>query len=416
VKKHAPISAALVLLSTAWGLAGPVTTVPWNGYPGAVSFTFDDGLGSQITNVMPALRARKINATFFVIGANWSFWSNPSAWLTAAKAGDEIANHTVDHATLTTLTSAQITTEIANWADTLRSEDTSIQAVTMAYPGCATNTTVDNIANTENIIARVCSSNTPYGWTTKPSNWMEMNAIYVSDDATATGAALTSIDAARNDAWLTTLNHGVSGDYLTVTTANVQAMFDRAIKDSLWIATYGTVAAYWRASFTMDAVTASGSGPWAVAWTSPHPKMPRHVMLKVKLATATFGDAPVVAQGGNTVAPNADGSYTIDFMKLGMTIAKKGTSELSPLSVLSPGSVRANLSGSSLLLDGLPSGFYRIEIRTLSGAVSAKSNLRATDGVQSKMALPTGLPHQVHVVLVQDLGASGWITVAPLLP
>ncbi|NLG38367.1 MAG: hypothetical protein GX545_00355, partial [Fibrobacter sp.] len=26
--------------------ATPVTTVAWNGYSGAVSFTFDDGLGS----------------------------------------------------------------------------------------------------------------------------------------------------------------------------------------------------------------------------------------------------------------------------------------------------------------------------------------------------------------------------------
>jgi peptidoglycan/xylan/chitin deacetylase (PgdA/CDA1 family) len=411
-----PISMASVVLFAAGGFAGPVTTVPWNGRTGAASFTFDDGLQSQITNVMPALRARKINATFFVIGVNWSYWNDPSAWLTAAKAGDEIANHTVDHASLPTLTTAQITAEIANWADTLRSVDTSIQAVSMAYPGCATSTAVDNVANTENIIARVCSSNTPYTWTSKPSNWMEMQCIYVSDDATATGAALTSIDAAKNNAWITTLDHGVSGDYLTVTTANVEAMFDRAIKDSLWIAPYSTVAAYWRASFTMDGVTPSGSGPWSVSWTSPHPKMPRRVMLKVKLATATFGDSPVVSQGSTTIAPNTDGSYTIDFMKLGMAIAKKGSTELSPLLSMAPGSLRARLSGSSLALSGLPSGSYSVEIRTLSGAVSAHAVVRAVQGSETRMALPDALPHQVHVVVVEDLHATGGKTVSPLLP
>jgi hypothetical protein len=136
----------------------------------------------------------------------------------------------------------------------------------------------------------------------------------------------------------------------------------------------------------------------------------------VKLATATFGDSPVVSQGSTTIAPNTDGSYTIDFMKLGMAIAKKGSTELSPLLSMAPGSLRARLSGSSLALSGLPSGSYSVEIRTLSGAVSAHAVVRAVQGSETRMALPDALPHQVHVVVVEDLHATGGKTVSPLLP
>ena len=55
--------------------AGPVTTVPWNGHTGAVSFTYDDARSSQIPNLLPQLDALGIKATFFisVTGAGGDF-------------------------------------------------------------------------------------------------------------------------------------------------------------------------------------------------------------------------------------------------------------------------------------------------------------------------------------------------------
>ncbi len=41
----------LMSLLGAVAYAGPITTVPWNGYPGAVSFTFDDCEISQLNNL-----------------------------------------------------------------------------------------------------------------------------------------------------------------------------------------------------------------------------------------------------------------------------------------------------------------------------------------------------------------------------
>lgn len=49
-------------------------------------------------------------------------------------------------------------------------------------------------------------------------------------------------------------------------------------------------------------------------------------MLKVRLDAATFGSDVTVSQAGAAIPPNSDGSYTVEFMRLGMTVAKKAAS------------------------------------------------------------------------------------------
>ena len=56
---------ALAFFCTVSAWAGPVSTVPWNGYVGAVSFTFDDALKNQIDNLKPVLeRLPDVKVTF----------------------------------------------------------------------------------------------------------------------------------------------------------------------------------------------------------------------------------------------------------------------------------------------------------------------------------------------------------------
>jgi len=311
----------LMVISPIGVVANPVTTEPWNGYPGAVTFTFDDACQSQLTNVVPELKKRGIAATFFLYNSGNAFTANKAAWVAAEKNGNELANHTLDHSDLTKATNAA--TEVSSMAALLRAADTSIPAVTLAYPGCAVGS--ESAVGSENFMARGCLFSAPYAplqWKTQPSDWLNVDAIYVSDDATATGPTMTAIDAAKNGGWIATLNHGVGGDWLSVTPANVTAMFDRAIKDGLWIGTFQEVGAYWRASFAMDKATLSGSGPWTLTWTSPHPKMPKSVKLKVKLDTATFGRSFTVSQGSVAIPVNKDGSYSVEFMKLALSVAK----------------------------------------------------------------------------------------------
>jgi len=108
--------------------------------------------------------------------------------------------------------------------------------------------------------------------------------------------------------------------------AENKKLLDQAIANKLWIAPYGTVGAYYRAHFTMDKVTPTKNGSsWDLKWTSPHPKMPKVVKLRVKLDAGTFGSDIAVKQSGTAIAPESDGSYVIDFMKLSMTVEPKST-------------------------------------------------------------------------------------------
>jgi peptidoglycan/xylan/chitin deacetylase (PgdA/CDA1 family) len=310
----------IVLILSVVAVAVPVTTVPWNGYKGAVTFTFDDGCSSQLKNVVPALLQRGIHATFFIPG-----FSTSSSWIQVARNGNEIANHTLSHSDLRALSSDSVTIQITKQAAALTSLDTSIKALTLAYPGCFTNAAVDSIANKYSLIARSCGGNPELSWNTQPS-WMQTPAIMVQDVSTYNTAMTDIADAAKNSKWLITLNHGVGGDWLSVDSSLVNKMFDLAIADSLWIDTYLNVAAYWRASFTMDTVKAiSSDSGWTLTWKSPHPKMPASVLLRIKLDASTFGEKFSVFQNGKQISQQDDGSFVIDFMKLQMAVNKGGS-------------------------------------------------------------------------------------------
>lgn len=335
----APIARILQtsLLCAAAAMAGPLTTVPWNGHKGAVTFTYDDACASQIANVFPSLESRKIHATFFVPGG-YNFNSTLDSWKKAAQAGHEVANHTASHADLSGLDSAKIEQEIRGQDSAIKALDPSVESVTLAYPFCNTNPLVNRITNRHNIIARTCGGNAQFEWATKPSEWMSMTSFILQDDAT-TATALTEIDnAAKGGTWFVTLNHGVGGDWMFISTAQMNSLFDRAIQNGAWVGTYQEIAAYWRASKTMDTLTATaGANSWNLKWTSPHAKMPKSVKLRVRLDASVFGATPTVSQGATRIAPEADGSFVVDFMKLGMEIAKSGSS-------LKPGTRRASTS------------------------------------------------------------------------
>jgi peptidoglycan/xylan/chitin deacetylase (PgdA/CDA1 family) len=71
---------------------------PWPGAcQGAVSLTFDDGMGSQLRLAVPALERNGLRATFYLNprGDDWAARLAP--WRQAAAAGHELGNHTVAH-------------------------------------------------------------------------------------------------------------------------------------------------------------------------------------------------------------------------------------------------------------------------------------------------------------------------------
>lgn len=367
--------ACAALLSTVQ--AGPVTTVPWNGKTGAVSFTYDDARNSHVPNLMTQLDSVGVKATFFVCetGVGGSFTPKLDGWLAAARKGHEIANHTQAH---TNITDGNAAATVKGWADHLRGLDSTIESVTFAYPNCSYpgNTGYAGVG-AENFIARGChtSSSTNYAWGSQPSNWMRVDALIMSPSNNSTGISLLN-NSRNQNRWAVILIHDVASptpDQYSVTPANNLQLLNTAISNGMWVDTYQNIGAYWRAHFTMDTAQAVQDGVRKrVQWVSPHPKMPKRVPLRVKLDKAVFGDSAVVMQDGAVIPREADSSYVIDFMKLSLDVYPPGSVGVVQAGALRRAAARATLANGALTLEGLPVGAYAVEVRDARGALAGR--------------------------------------------
>jgi hypothetical protein len=238
-----------------------------------------------------------LKATFFIAltGAGGDFENKRTQWIAAARNGHELANHTRNHVNVPADPNAAAI--ISDMAVYLRGLDPVIPSLTFAYPNCSVNGKVG--VESENFIARSCGG-TRYAWATQPVDWMSIQGMILNP--TNTNTAISALGSARTEnSWFITIVHDVAAnpDAYSVTPADNQRMLNAGVSNNLWIDTYQNIAAYYRAHFTLDAAnaTANASG-WTVSWISPHPKMPRVVNLRVRLATATFGTSFTVQQGG----------------------------------------------------------------------------------------------------------------------
>lgn len=332
MKTHFSICCALGALIIGSASAGPVTTVPWNGHTGAVSYTYDDARPSQLTTVLPKLNSMGVKATFFICltscGSSFEANNNKNTWIQASQNGHELGNHTKNHTVLKGdfATASSATKDMAGY---LRALDPSVEAVTFAYPECGSSTEGQRGVETENFIARSCGS-TDYGWNNKPYNWMDVQGMIVqTSNPDNRDAAIQFVGKAKtNNSWVTIIIHGVNAEDIYSPAAPFNDNVLKAgVDNKLWIDTYKNVGAYYRAHFTMDAVQAQANGNgWKMSWTSPHPKMPKSVKLRVNLDGSFFGNDISVSQNGTSITKEADGSYIIDFMKLSLDVQKGGVS------------------------------------------------------------------------------------------
>lgn len=130
-----PVSAALLLacgLASCCAAAQPAAKLPacsktgprTPANPWCVALTFDDGPSGKTTpQVLSILRHANVHATFFLVGSRVP----AQAWVLQAMAGDgnEIGDHSWDHAWLTRLSSARVAQEV----------QAPLQAIEHALPG-----------------------------------------------------------------------------------------------------------------------------------------------------------------------------------------------------------------------------------------------------------------------------------------
>jgi peptidoglycan/xylan/chitin deacetylase (PgdA/CDA1 family) len=294
--------------------AAPITTVPWDGHPGAVSFTFDDCEISQLNNLGDYFEKNQdIKVTFFLTGG-MNAGNQPKYFPMVAK-GHEIGNHSKTHSDLTA-NGANLKSEITDYKHTLESNG-DFDVVAFATPYCYYNDAVEAEIAKEHIVNRNCQGAIKYKWDEEPV-WERISSDCYQGDTQQSKGNMS--EAKQKNAWTVQLNHGVDGRGFGygIEPSDMISIMDEAKAQGLWRAPMGRVAAYYRAHFVIDKATSTNiDGGFKVTWTSPHPAMPRSVPLRVKIEGA---EGKTVKQKGKEIQAESDGSYVIEFMDLELEV------------------------------------------------------------------------------------------------
>jgi peptidoglycan/xylan/chitin deacetylase (PgdA/CDA1 family) len=90
-------STLIVLLLTSLFSPQPRDNVVWHHRKCAVVLTYDDALNVHLDNVVPLLDSLGFRATFYVPGFFPGFRERVKDWISVAKEGHELGNHTLFH-------------------------------------------------------------------------------------------------------------------------------------------------------------------------------------------------------------------------------------------------------------------------------------------------------------------------------
>lgn len=332
--------------------APPFITVPWNGHPGAASFTFDDAIDDQIENLTPILEAMpNVRVTFFLSSMGMDvLYRNAAGFAKLAQMGNEIGNHTKNHKQLPNLQSDSVKIESVDFADEIEKvmadNGATVKVTAHATPFCGNSEKVSEIISQRHFINRDGGWNGRHNWDEEP-RWFNMDARSWYTFPNSTLQLLNALDTAayigdfassnpwyspvKGPSWIVLLNHGVSdaGDY-SIKPEVIKAAFERAINNGLWVAPFSTVGAYYRAHFTLDTAKAvEAEEGFSVQWEMPSENMPQSIPLKVVLNTKFIkeffdhNEEIIVEQDGTPISPDKNGTYILEFTALKANIRKK---------------------------------------------------------------------------------------------
>lgn len=410
--------------------ATPLTTVPWNGHVGAVSFTFDDALENQVQNLKPILdEMPDVQVTLFLTSMSYYFTSEAGAkgFASLAKAGHEIGNHSLTHGHFTGKSKGDETLkeEIIDHADFiekhLATAGADVKISSFATPYCANDDAITDAINQRHFINRDCGDwGYRKAWNKEPE-WFKWPALIWTRSGKKVDDITVALDTCIGNAdfsglnpwetppgpegeWMVVLNHGVAedNDDYAIDPTDIKTIIQHARDNKMWIASMGTVGAYFMAHFTLDAATAVAEGnSYKVSWELPHPNMPASIPMKVKLnndfLAENFGDMAIRADGtvphvileqdGKAIFPDEDGIFNIEFNALGLTIrlanAEEESGNKAPTDTTT--TIRHTISKRSLMSELLSDKRSTYTLFDLNG-----NNLGNISGFEVPASMPKG--------------------------
>ena len=127
----------------------PLTTFTKCTKPKQVALTFDDGISPYTNTLLDMLQQNNVKATFFVIGQKLTTSTNKKILKRMIANGHNVGSHTYTHPDLTQLNQTQITKEMTD-ANNLMRSITGKAPVYFRPPYLALNPTVSTVIKTFN--------------------------------------------------------------------------------------------------------------------------------------------------------------------------------------------------------------------------------------------------------------------------
>jgi peptidoglycan/xylan/chitin deacetylase (PgdA/CDA1 family) len=288
--------------------------LPWNGHTAAVSLTFDDARAVHLDVAVPELNKRHLRATFFVIVSKLTRLDD---WRKAQAEGHEIGNHSVSHEHSAELTRESEELQVEDAKKFLDSNFKSNVTI-FAYPYTELAPGLVYWVKRYDFAARGWQGEnaSPYVTPDGEPDWYNLPSqpAYTNYDAAVYKSWIDKALALH--AWTTLQIHGIgdpSTGFEPIPTDTFVSLLDDLKAEEfrgLWVAPFGTVAAYLRAQKIVEAAQPRlQDGEEKVVWKVPDP-FPAGVALKM----AIKGGAHLhVYQGKRELYPNKGGVYLVLF-------------------------------------------------------------------------------------------------------
>lgn len=269
----------------------------------AISFTFDDGMLCQYTDIAPQLEKNDLRGTFWIIGKNMDSEAPDYPWMTwqqvadLARRGHEISNHSWSHPNLTSLTEEELRWEVT-YNDSVIQSVTGQKPRTFCYPYNAMN----------DLVIRVCSEGR-VGTRTFQEAQGQKESHQTAESMTAWLNKLI-----QDGEWGVTMTHGTTYGWDMWDEPELLYAFFAEVKaasDSVWAAPFANASAYIAERDDAE-----------LSWTSGNHAIVITPMLK-SLDPAIF-DEPLTLRIDGTfqnIKPSAQqGSHTIEIKNYGTHI------------------------------------------------------------------------------------------------
>ena len=309
IKQTALLAVFMALSAVYPGYASDLfSAVPWNGYAGAVSLTFDDGDPIHLDLVIPEMQKRGLKGTFFLIAGSTS---RQEEWKKAAQDGMEIGNHSMNHRRTAELSADDEITEVDSAGEVLK-ELSGQPVVAFAYPFVEITDGLKARIEKNCIAARGGYGQYYYNPESQP-DWFNISSQTTMTDYNVEKYKSWIDQAMYSGSWTVFMIHAVEGSawYQPVPKITFLAVLDylKENEKSLWIAPFGEVAAYWKAQKILEsAEVVKEDNNYYLKWEKPE-VFPDGVVVKI----AVYDKKYIIFQDGRELEPVSPGVYPVLF-------------------------------------------------------------------------------------------------------